>query len=441
MDRTKTLDDALANIEKQFGAGSVMKLGDENIKRVAAIPTGAISLDLALGIGGLPRGRVVEIFGPESSGKCLPADTHIWTDHGLETVGELFERVDQPTTCTSRVTDVSDYGIRLVNEEAELEPMTAVTHNNRRPVRRITLESGRTVTATMRHPLRVLNERGQVVWRTVENLCEGDVLVSAAFGAAQSSGSRHLSEDEALLLGYLVAEGTLGEHNRNAVAYTNHQDDDTLAEYKRLLHDVLGIDPSRVKTYGAGDHKVHDTVARQRLADEYGLEYVNAPDKSVPHAVRTAGAKAQVAFLSALYEGDGWIEDGPAIGFASASRLLAEQVQLLLLGLGIPASLRAKHNTTYERDYFTVLVPPGASQRFLDIVGFRSERRAAQVAARLREGTRPSTQWEGVPFLAETVTDLRDAIGGDRELDALIHDLTRSDLTSRDSGAIDASRE
>ncbi len=73
MDRTKTLDDALANIEKQFGVGSVMKLGAENIARVKAIPTGAISLDLALGIGGLPRGRVVEIYGPESSGKTTVA--------------------------------------------------------------------------------------------------------------------------------------------------------------------------------------------------------------------------------------------------------------------------------------------------------------------------------------------------------------------------------
>ena len=73
MDRTKNLDDALANIEKQFGAGSVMKLGADNVKQVAAIPTGALSLDLALGIGGIPRGRVVEIYGPESSGKTTVA--------------------------------------------------------------------------------------------------------------------------------------------------------------------------------------------------------------------------------------------------------------------------------------------------------------------------------------------------------------------------------
>jgi recombination protein RecA len=73
VDREKALDLALASIEKQFGKGSVMKLGDDAVQKVAAIPTGALSLDLALGIGGIPRGRVTEIYGPESSGKTTVA--------------------------------------------------------------------------------------------------------------------------------------------------------------------------------------------------------------------------------------------------------------------------------------------------------------------------------------------------------------------------------
>src|SRR5881392_394384 len=68
-DRQKALDAALAQIDKQFGKGSVMRLGDEVRAPIEVIPTGSIALDVALGIGGLPRGRVVEIYGPESSGK------------------------------------------------------------------------------------------------------------------------------------------------------------------------------------------------------------------------------------------------------------------------------------------------------------------------------------------------------------------------------------
>jgi recombination protein RecA len=68
-DREKALDTALAQIDRQFGKGSVMRLGSDDRAPVAVIPTGSIALDVALGIGGLPRGRIVEIYGPESSGK------------------------------------------------------------------------------------------------------------------------------------------------------------------------------------------------------------------------------------------------------------------------------------------------------------------------------------------------------------------------------------
>ena len=73
MDKKKALETALAKIEKDFGKGAIMKLGQNMNMQVDAIPTGSISLDMALGIGGVPRGRIVEIFGPESSGKTTIA--------------------------------------------------------------------------------------------------------------------------------------------------------------------------------------------------------------------------------------------------------------------------------------------------------------------------------------------------------------------------------
>ena len=72
-DKSKALETALGQIEKQFGKGAVMRLGKNEAMHVDAIPTGSLSLDIALGIGGLPRGRIVEIYGPESSGKTTVA--------------------------------------------------------------------------------------------------------------------------------------------------------------------------------------------------------------------------------------------------------------------------------------------------------------------------------------------------------------------------------
>jgi len=73
MDREKAVEAAMTQIERQFGKGSIMKLGSQAVLDVPVIPTGSLALDKALGAGGLPRGRVCEIFGPESSGKTTLA--------------------------------------------------------------------------------------------------------------------------------------------------------------------------------------------------------------------------------------------------------------------------------------------------------------------------------------------------------------------------------
>ena len=72
-EKLKALQAAMAKIEKDFGKGSIMKLGDEKIDNVEVIPTGSIGLNVALGVGGYPKGRIIEIYGPESSGKTTLA--------------------------------------------------------------------------------------------------------------------------------------------------------------------------------------------------------------------------------------------------------------------------------------------------------------------------------------------------------------------------------
>lgn len=342
--KMKALSQVMGHIEKAHGKGAVMRLGDDVRPPIEVIPTGSIALDVALGIGGLPRGRVVEIYGPESSGKCLTADTYVWTEHGLETIAELFERAGQAASCTSRVTDVRELGLRVINERGELETVAALTHNNRKPVKRLTLRSGRSISATHNHPLRVINERGSIVWRRIDEIEVGDILVSALFGAEEAAAGDGLSEDEAVFLGYLVAEGSLGTSTRNAVRFTNW-DPEVAAEWTALAESLFG---ATVRHYDGKEHAIFDTKLRQRLADDYGLAFTNAPGKTVPHVVRSAGAKAQRAFLSALFEGDGWIDPTSTVGLGTASKVLAEQVQLMLYGLGIPATLQTAFNQTYS---------------------------------------------------------------------------------------------
>jgi len=72
-DRQAALEQALKQIERQFGKGAIMKLGEQVDRKVSVVPSGSLALDIALGVGGYPRGRIVEIYGPESSGKTTVA--------------------------------------------------------------------------------------------------------------------------------------------------------------------------------------------------------------------------------------------------------------------------------------------------------------------------------------------------------------------------------
>ncbi|MDQ3431868.1 MAG: intein-containing recombinase RecA [Actinomycetota bacterium] len=371
---------ALGQIEKQFGTGAIMRMGENAHVKVAAIPTGALSLDLALGIGGLPRGRVVEIYGPESSGKCLTADSALWTERGLETVAELFTRCGQPVSCTSRVTDVSRLGVRVVNERGELEQVAALTHNNRRPVLCVRLRSGRTLTVTHNHPLRVIGERGVMVWRQAGQIAVGDTVVSAAFGAVEAAAGEGLSEDEAVLVGHLVAGGSL---SARSVRFTS-SNPEVGGEFTRLMESLFGVE---VRCPDGTEYAVQRTPVRALLAERYGLDDVDPAGKTVPHCVRTGGHKAQRAFLSALFEGNGWVDNSSAIGLGTASQDLARQVQLLLYGFGIPATVAATDST--GDGYWTVTIDAAAAPRFLAEIGFRSARRRAQVAATFRPSHQP----------------------------------------------------
>jgi recombination protein RecA len=422
-DREKALDMALAQIDKNFGKGSVMRLGDEVRVPIGVIPTGSIALDVALGIGGLPRGRVVEIYGPESSGKCLTADTYVWTDVGLETVAELFERAGMKASCTSRVTDVRELGLRAVNERGELEQVAALTHNNRKPVLDVRLASGRGVKATHNHPLRVVSERGFVVWRNAGDIQVGDTVVSGTFGAVEAACGDGVSEGMAALLGYLVAEGTLTSPHK--IRFTN-KDADVVADYLALVE--RHFPGTEVRCYNGQEYDILQPAAlREILRQDYGLDLVTAHGKSVPRAVRTGGHKAQRAFLSALFEGDGWIDASSTIGLGTASEQLAHEVQLMLLGLGIPSTVLAKWRDDYERHYWSVIVNPACTHRFLAEVGFRSARRAEQVERHARVSSR-DPQFENIPHLSGLIRDLRDDIGGDRELDRIAGDLFRTDM-------------
>ena len=326
--RAASFDQFLTEMAKDK-PGEVLRLDDSSVMDIEVVPTGAISLDVALGIGGLPYGRITELFGPTGGGKCLVADTYVWTDHGLETIEEIFAHCGQTASDTIGITDITELGLRVVTEEGELDQVAALTHNGLREVRRIQLASGRYVDATMNHPLRVMDTFGWIVWRNVGEIVVGDRVVSASFGATDAVGS-DLSSDEAVLLGYLVGEGVL-----DYTANTHLPDHDAamIADYEQALGGMIGDDATAghhaitAEIPASKEHGAFSKELRVALHERYG-------DKAVPYRVRIGGRKAQQLFLSALMESDGWIAD-EHVGFSAASEQLVREVQMLFLGLGM----------------------------------------------------------------------------------------------------------
>ena len=154
LEKKKALEMAMSQIEKQFGKGSVMKLGEFKAMEVEAIPTGALSLDMALGIGGVPRGRIIEVFGPESSGKTTLAlhivaeaqkmggdaafidqayqqdeITHAVTSINKELLREVVSLCDQ-VTASNRYGLLDDFqGLDLVTNENGKESVFAIQYS------------------------------------------------------------------------------------------------------------------------------------------------------------------------------------------------------------------------------------------------------------------------------------------------------------------------
>lgn len=426
--KQKALASALSQIEKQFGKGSIMRYGDGPAQKIDVISTGSPALDGALGIGGVPRGRVVEIYGPEASGKCLTKDTYIWTQNGMETIEEVFEHFGQKASCTSKITSVEDKNYHLVNERNEMEQMIALTHNNKRKVLKVTTEKGREIKGTLNHPLRVMNERGQVVWRNIGDLKTGDYLMSGLFGAETSNNnSSELSETEAAFIGYLVSEGTLCESVKHRFCFSNHNPQ-VVDDYYSLCQELFNKVPTSY--FNNTEHHMNDTKLREELVTRYGLAYGKSKDKNIPHCVRTSSTSSKKAFLSALFEGDGSIEKSRGvITYCSASEKLAREVQLMLMGFGIASSIRCKKVKGYSQNYWEVGMGPSAAKRFVDTIGFRSNRRKDQWAE-CKEHTYANCIIENIPNMAlkNMILDLRDNIKGDRELSALIEDVMRGDM-------------
>ena len=397
----KALQAALQQIERNFGKGAIMRMGDKPDVKIDSVPTGSLGLDIALGIGGVPKGRIMEIYGPESSGKCVTADTMMLSEDGLLSVEEFFEARGFRATNTTRIVP---HAAKLVNEKGEWESTSHLTWNGKRKVRRIETGIGSELGLTLRHPIRVMDDNGFIVWKNGEDIVEGDI-VPVMRGTQSFPSSDKITQDEACLLGYLIADGCNSPTSR--VGFSN-SDDDVIEDYRRI---TMKLFPEKeMVSYPKGgdsltiDHHINSKEFRTQLFDKLGLEYHLAVDKQVPACVRRSGKDVQIAFLRSYIELECSLDSSKrSVEVSGASRNLLLQVQAMLLNMGIVSMLRPK--PVGEVMYWRLTASGEQGVALVRLLDFRTSARRRSVEL-FADETNGSTNIDSVPFMGRMLRSL-----------------------------------
>ena len=377
-DREKSLETALAQIERQFGRGSIMRLGDEARTPIEVIPTGAIALDVALGIGGLPRGRVVEIYGPEGSGKALALDTPIPTPKGWTTMGELSpgQEVFTGDGSTTRVTFATPVmtghecfrvrfsdGAEIVADADHLWVTTTLWGRTDRwsPAVVTTRDIAASLWVRDGHALNHAIQTCGPLEYPAQELPVAPYTLGAWLGDGATAGALITSADPEILDeirrdGYTIRRSNPGQHDRAPGYWIIRQQEKS----------VCFLAGPRCSPSGAviarGLCKNHyESERRSGRVSEWPVQKaVSLPaqlrelgvlgDKHIPESYLRGSVAQRLALLQGLMDTDGTVSTGgPGTGrgagcarceFSVVSRRLASDVHELLVGLGIKVTFR-----------------------------------------------------------------------------------------------------
>jgi len=388
---------ALSDINKSFGEGTIRIYGSSPVVPLTVISSGSLMLDKALGVGGYPRGRVVEIYGPESAGKCLDGETYCLTPDGMLTIKEVFKINNIEPSCSSKITP-KNYS--LLNENGEMEDSTCFTNNNRKPVLSIETKTGLTIKSTLNHPLRVISDNGFIEWKKTSEIKVGDYMV--VMRNTNVFGKTPIDPDEARLLGYIVADGYIGDPKR--LQFSN-SDDEVVVDFKSLAEKYLGS--KNIKTYTKGttvDHHINSKEIKHLFDEKYGLGLVKAGGKKVPLCIRQSPRDSVIAFLQGYYELECYVDSKKSsIEVSSASKKLLEEIHLLMINLGFMPFLSPKE--VKGKTYWVLNIGGDDFALFGKIIGFRTSARKTKYNESVRIDNGRSN-FNSIPFMGGIIKSI-----------------------------------
>lgn len=418
-DKMKKLAAALSNIKKAHGDGALMRLGDVQRVDIEPISTQCISLDHALGIGGLPKGRVIEIYGPESAGKCQCKDHFISTPNGVFTVEEIFE--ENNVVLSSQV-QVIPRRANLINRNCDIESTTHFTSNGVHPVKKITTRSGRELKTTYNHPHLVMSKTGYSwIWKNTQDIQEGDCLV--CMREAPYFGDKEVSDKLAYFLGIMIADGTLDD---TRISITNDEE-----KIKRLSVEMFeSLSQKSPNIYpnsenGSENIRLCNKDWVTSFYEEWGLESCVAKDKKITKEIRRLNRNSLREFIKGYVDCECSIDaEKTALDVTSASKNLLVALKNVLLQFGIQSFLKEKVVKNYrENDYYRLTISGFDFWRYYEIIGTNLESRQAKFEeARSMGYTQVQTNHDSIPNVGLVLDDLYNENETNRETNRLMGD-------------------
>jgi len=411
-DKKDKVNEVISKIQDEHGEGSIMNLGEEKHLDIDTISSGSLSLDHALGVGGIPRGKVVEIFGKEASGKCLAKDTYINTENGLETIEEFFERNNVVPSCTSKITDGES---SVVNRNGNLEEVGEFVNNNRRQTFKVKTESGNEIKCTPNHPFLVMSKDGYWVWKNAIDLTTDDYVIQRRDG---NFGGKAIRDKKSYFLGTLIADAYFGEQR---VGVTN--DDPYI---KNIIVEegieIFGVEPKKYNNNDNGSINYHFNCKEfvQDFYQEFGYQPGKAKDKYFSQKLRGLDKESTKALIQGYMDSESYVgQEESTISVTSASHELLLQLKLLLQQFGIIATLKDKKVKAYpDNDYYRLSISGKESLKYKRTIGSKSPK----IKKSMKNISKPSQTYDNIPHLDKIIGNLKRASETTREHQRLIGD-------------------
>ena len=385
----RDLEETVEEIKQRFGEGAIMKLKEVRAVDVNVIPTGSISLDLALGVKGVPRGRVIEIFGPEASGKCVSSDTIIFSELGMLPIS-VFGNLNIPEFQKKEV---------FLYSERSYEKTSHFYNGGLKPTIRIKTNYGYKLEGTPNHRIRVLDKDGNYLFRRLDELQPTDYIAiqrsqncfgkgidlsdfqnkykKSKFNTSKKDFKKFkITKDLAKLMGYMVGDGTCGDKwlNKNNIQITE-ANEESEHDFKKVCLRLFGEEPKITldkRTRNTKRLMIYNVKARAFL-NYAGVSWWGAEEKEIPWSIMCSPKKIVANFLKSLFECDG----GPTekgIEYSSKSEKLIKQLQIVLLNFGIISRVITRYNKEYRRYYYHLYIDGQKDRKiFAKEIGFISE--------------------------------------------------------------------